>query len=268
MYVTLDELCGCEVHCSDGRLGKVQDLVLSRSAWRMRYAVVNLGPELENARVLLRLTETEQADVWRHRLSTSLTRRQLEWAPPYDAARSLTRRQEALLAKRCGWPPEWLLEAPHAEPVPVPLDSKRPVTDTEHTLEQMLCDEPETQSASRMIAAFTAFTSDRQVASVETLIVNTENWQIPCLVLTLAAAPRPVMLSARNVEAIDWLHKHIYLAETAEQIRRKPKYNQQAAARFDAIRRLTASSAEAAASALLNTPPGDRLTEAACAAQT
>ena len=256
MYVTLDELCGCEVHCSDGRFGKVRTSSCP-VAWRC-YAVVNLGPELKNA-ASSPLDGDGRADVCAI-ASTSLTRRQLRWAPPYDAARSLTRRQEALLAKRCGWPPEWLLEAPHAEPVPVPLDSKRPVTDTEHTLEQMLCDEPETQSASRMIAAFTAFTSDRQVASVETLIVNTENWQIPCLVLTLAAAPRPVMLSARNVEAIDWLHKHIYLAETAEQIRRKPKYNQQAAARFDAIRRLTASSAEAAASALLNTPPGDRLT--------
>ena len=104
----------------------------------------------------------------------------------------------------------------------------------------MLSDECETQSASRMIAAFSASTSDGHNISIETIIINPQDWQVPCMAVRLASAAKSVVLPTRTVAAIDWLTKHIYLDEEADTIAHAPRWRNRLDARTALMQQLDA----------------------------
>jgi len=239
IYVSVQELCGSAVLCRDGAVGKVSDIILSRSTWCARYAVVDLEIEMGAGRVLLPLTGNEAVDILRRQLRTDQPASELEWAPTYDSPRPLTRNQEKILSRRCGWPSEWI--ASPDRPIftaALPQFRETPFAPHDGELELMLCDSPETQSATHLIAAFTASGSDERPISIQTLIINAGDWRIPYMAAKCGPTARAAVLPATAISAIDWLHKHIYLACDAEMIARAPRFQPQIAARAAMTRRL------------------------------
>ncbi|MBE0537489.1 MAG: hypothetical protein IH624_17635 [Phycisphaerae bacterium] len=240
MHISVQEFCGCAVRCLDGLTANITDVLISRSAWLARYAVVSLGPELGNAHVMLPLTDAERVDSRRRCLSVQLTSRDLEWAAPCDRARPLTGRQERLLSERYDWPCGWLNGVRSAPPLPaLPDDPHKPITESERALENLLADGSDMQAAAPMITGFTASTTDGAEGAIETLLINIDDWRIPYLAVQVGAA-RAVVLPTHRLRGIDWLHKHVHLADDAKTISGGPRFRSHGPARIDLARRLEA----------------------------
>jgi sporulation protein YlmC with PRC-barrel domain len=77
-------LAGLHIHCSDGRIGHVEDFVVDDRSWSVCYLVVDTRNWWPGKRVLIesRLIESIR---WRNReIHVALTRQQIERRPPYE----------------------------------------------------------------------------------------------------------------------------------------------------------------------------------------
>ncbi len=99
------------VQAADGDLGHVQGLLVDEETWAIRYVVVDTSRWWLGHQVLIAPQWIENVSYRDATVSVSLTRQAVKYAPPYDPAVKLDRKQEAEIHKHYGRRGYWAREA-------------------------------------------------------------------------------------------------------------------------------------------------------------
>jgi hypothetical protein len=95
------------IHATDGEVGHVGGFLIDDETWTIRYLVVNTSNWWVGHKVLV-APQWISGVHWSDRtVSVDLSREQVKAAPPYDAAATLHRPDEAGLHTHYGRPPYW-----------------------------------------------------------------------------------------------------------------------------------------------------------------
>jgi hypothetical protein len=101
------EVAGYSISATDGKVGHVEDFILSDEDWIVRYIVVNAGTWLSGKRVLVS-PEWAHEILWRDRtVLLDLSREEIRNSPPYDPNQPVNRQDEVHLYDFYGRPKYW-----------------------------------------------------------------------------------------------------------------------------------------------------------------
>jgi hypothetical protein len=103
------------VHASDGDIGHVAGLLVDERSWAIRYVIVNTSNWWLGHKVLIAAQWIDNVSWAESHISVNLTRAAVKASPPFDAAASLTREQEARIHAHYGRVGYWPREAKGAE---------------------------------------------------------------------------------------------------------------------------------------------------------
>ncbi len=101
------EVAGYSIAALDGKVGHVEDFILSDEEWIVRYLVVNAGAWLSGKRVLVS-PEWVREILWRDRtVLLELAREEIRNSPAYDPNQPVNRQDEVRLYDFYGRPRYW-----------------------------------------------------------------------------------------------------------------------------------------------------------------
>lgn len=104
---SMREVAGYSISATDGKVGHVEDFILSDEDWIIRYIVVNAGTWLSGKRVLVS-PEWAHEILWRDRtVLLDLSREEIRNSPPYDPSQPVNRQDEVHLYDFYGRPKYW-----------------------------------------------------------------------------------------------------------------------------------------------------------------
>lgn len=95
------------IEATDGPVGEVTDLYFDDEAWGIRYLVVQTGTWFSSRKVLISPMGAGKPDWDTHKLPVSLTRDQIENAPPIDTDMPVTRQHETEYLDYYNYPYYW-----------------------------------------------------------------------------------------------------------------------------------------------------------------
>jgi hypothetical protein len=102
-----EQVRGYEVRASDGRLGRVDDMLIEDLTWRIRYLDVATGRWRRTTHVLVAPEWIEAISSDEATIALSLPSATLDNAPRYDPARPIDREFERALYTCCGHAGSW-----------------------------------------------------------------------------------------------------------------------------------------------------------------
>jgi uncharacterized protein YrrD len=216
------DFIGCEVHASDGDIGRVSDIYFDDETWTVRYFVVKTGAWLFGRRVLVSLSAVkEDMDDCIH---TTLTREQVKRAPDADTEKPISRRYELEYAQHFGWPPYWRgagLWGPGPRP-----GSVRHGQEIEEPMEVEEDLEASRLRSLKEIIEYCVMGKDDEIGHVDDFLVDDESWKIQYVVVDCGKwfKDRLVLMAPAWMSDIHWPNRSISTPLTREQAKAAPRY--------------------------------------------
>ncbi len=224
------EMRGYSILASDGRIGKVSDILFDDQTWMIRWVVVNPEQWLEDRKVLLPIIALGHIDAGREEFSVRLLRQQVKDSPDIDTDRSVSRHMEAAVYDHYGWTPYWgtgffmggggylggAMGAPY-------LQSRQPAarppefsgrTDDAH-LRSM-----------KAVEGYDIHATDGNIGHLEDFLVEDVDWSIRYLVANTNSwwLGHKVVASPHIVEHIDWAHRLVSVKVDKKALKAGPAY--------------------------------------------
>lgn len=107
MLLAGSALKGYAIEASDGRMGKVSDVLFDDTTWKLRWMVVDTGTWLKGRKVLVHPSALGEADYGRQELRVHLSRAQVEGSPNIATDQPVSRQMQDDLYGYYGWDPVW-----------------------------------------------------------------------------------------------------------------------------------------------------------------
>ena len=101
------EVSGYYIGATDGEIGHVDDLLVERESWAVRYLIADTGNWLPGRKVLIAPPWAREIDWGDREVRVDLSRRQVEESPEYNPAASVEQDYEARLHEHYGETPYW-----------------------------------------------------------------------------------------------------------------------------------------------------------------
>lgn len=228
MLRSFDDIQGYRLDATDGEIGHVEDVYFDDQAWSVRYVVVRTGSWLFGRHVLIAPAVLGAADWKDGALPTSLSKAQIEAAPPVESNLPVSRQQEADLISHFNWPCYWGAYAPLAaasgdevnvasatdDLVPTPRNEDGSIPD------------PDLRSG-REVCGYHVHASDGELGHIDDLIIDDEAWQIRYAVLELRnlLPGRKVLFAPQWLSQIEWGLRRVTTDRTQQQIQDSPPYD-------------------------------------------
>ncbi len=197
---SLKSLLGCRVTAADGGLGKVQDLLVDVSSWRVAYALLPSPGILSGGRTALNLWHCGLPQAGAKAIPTSLTIEQAR-----DGSPTVLGQFEEARERRFGG------KTGRADGVPVEAFERRA------EVEEVKKPTSSWESLSRMLE-YSILASERRCGSVGDLLFEPGNWEV----LYLVAESWPWKRKGAVLVPIDWV-KDVNWAKRAVQLSASPE---------------------------------------------
>jgi hypothetical protein len=104
---SVKEVSGYDIQALDDKVGHVEDFLLDRNNWAIRYLVVDTRNWLPGRKVLVSPDWAGSVDWKRSRVHLRMDRKAIETSPEYDRERPLRREDEAALFNHYDRKPHW-----------------------------------------------------------------------------------------------------------------------------------------------------------------
>jgi hypothetical protein len=179
--------------------------------------------------VLISPISIGEADGTTRTLKLSLTKSQIESAPPLDSDAPVSRQYEIAFNQYYDWPPYWGGSSVWgAHPIPWMLQERmRHQQEVEREILESADDAPNLRSAGE-VTGYGIRSADDRIGHVEDFIVDTMPWMIRYLVVDTSnwlPASRKVLVAPDWVQEVNWIQKRVAVALTKEQIKESPEYD-------------------------------------------
>ncbi|HZS81350.1 MAG TPA: PRC-barrel domain-containing protein [Stellaceae bacterium] len=103
-----EDVLGHRVHASDGEIGHIDDFLLDREGWAIRYLVVDTGDWWPGKKVLVAPQWMQEIDWPDRAIYCELSRAEVQSSPEFDPARPFEREAEERLHRHYRKPGYWL----------------------------------------------------------------------------------------------------------------------------------------------------------------
>jgi hypothetical protein len=203
---------GSTLTATDGRVGRVRDVLFDDRTWSVEYLVVHTGRWLSGHTVLLVPSALATIDAQRHAVRARLTRDEVDAAPPMDAHPSVSRMHEARLSEYLAfpWPAYWAGPDQRGEvPAPAIAWARR--------LARVLPRRPaRVEGHIRSLRAITGYAieaTDGRTGRVVDLLAGDDPWTIDALAVDVRRwwpGPR-VRVAISHVTGIDWVGRSVHV---------------------------------------------------------
>ena len=203
MLLLARHMQGGSVEASDGKIGKLCDLLFDEQDWTIRHLVLDGGTWLNRRRVTLPPDLVQRRDWPDHRLSVAgLTRRQVIDSPNVETHVPLGQPTQDDEATIVNWEIYWI----HA------MDHPWQIADDQH------CSTQETGGyhieGTDALGHVADFLIDDKAWTVRYLVIDTRNWW----------PGKWVLVAPSRVEAIDGQSRTLRLGLTRDSIEHSPQY--------------------------------------------
>jgi hypothetical protein len=105
---SINEVMGYAIAAIDDEIGEVQDFLVDREEWEVRYLLVDTGSWLPGKKVLVSPRSVREVSWSGERIRVDLSRAQVEASPEYDPEAAVERDYEARLHRHYGLAPYWI----------------------------------------------------------------------------------------------------------------------------------------------------------------
>ncbi len=222
MLVSLTELRSYRVECTDGDIGRIDDLIFFRGEWVVRYVVADA--EEMGTRPFLDVADIDRVDLRRHVLRVNLSQddvanartEDIEPPPPDKPEEDGDEDQEI-----CGWPPFWRDEERKTPAMGPGADEEEPGKNPD--VEEF--EGPQPQLANDLAGSYSIQTDGGETGTLRDFIIEGQTWKIPYLVVDMSLPARRVLLATDYVQRVDWLAGRMHVSLSMDDIAASPVFH-------------------------------------------
>ncbi|HKF23668.1 MAG TPA: PRC-barrel domain-containing protein [Candidatus Angelobacter sp.] len=203
MFHTLHELHDDRVVATDGRIGRIHNILFDDRSWKIRYFVVDLKDWLTRREVVIAANVADQPDWRRKLLPVRITKEEVRHSPDVDSAKPVARQQEIAFKEHYGWPLTWghirgevfIPPAPTGCEYPVPSEEDRHLRSANHLYGYEL------HKKSQVIGRLENFVLDSNSWSISYLEIRAGDWLYR----------QSFLIATTNVESLSWARHQVNL---------------------------------------------------------
>jgi len=232
MLWSTKELRDLHLAARDGDVGSVREIYFDDERWTVRYLVVRTGSWLAGRDVLVSPHAVERLDREAGRAQLTLTRAQLEGAPPISADRPVSRQEESSFHDHYGYPYYWVGPGVWgALPYPLPVaatpaldDAAQRAAAARERAERENAD-PHLRSSAEVIG-YTLRATDDTIGGVDDFLFDDRTWTIEHLVVDTTPwwPGGEVLLPRRVLERIHGWKREASVAIDRQTVKDAPGY--------------------------------------------
>lgn len=218
MLKHVSELIGMSLEATDGKVGKVKDLLLDERWWTVRYIVADTGGWLNENKVLVspRMIIDSAGSMAEGTLYVRASKSVIEACPPLDQDAPVTRRYELEHARHFRHSPYWLgAEVWGLGALPELLP---PAPDEMFRHEEAMDDIDRCHlfSASEMLGYEVEHANGQVEGKVDDFVLACRPWLMRWLVIDLGGwfDKEPICIPPSSIRRIDWEAKRLILSTT------------------------------------------------------
>lgn len=234
-----NDLRGLKIRATDGDIGKVDQFLFDDEHWTIRYIVVNTAGWLLKELVLLSPRSIAGVDWDDRRIDVSLTREQVEQAPPIATDQPVSRQMETELASYYGYHPYWYgpgLWGGTGYPFGAGVAAGYPAMVAEEQAQSAVAgdgepgEEPQGDQhlrSTREVSGYAIHALDGDIGHVDDFLMDDETWAIRYLVIQAGGwwSGKEVVIAPRWATGISWGERTVSVDLTREQIKESPEYD-------------------------------------------
>jgi len=218
MLKNASELMGMSLEATDGKVGKVKDLLIDERWWTVRYLVADTGNWLGEHKVLVSpwMIVDSATSMAEGNLYVHASRAKIEECPPLDHDAPVSRRYEMEHARHFGHSPYWLgseVWGLGALPELLPPPPEEQFRHSEAMDEIENC---HLFSLSEMLGYQVEHANGSVEGKVADFVLACKPWKLVWLVIDLGSwfDKEPVCVPPTSIATIDWMAKRIVLSTT------------------------------------------------------
>jgi uncharacterized protein YrrD len=212
------------LHATDGEVGQVQELYFEDRHWIVRYLVVRTGGWLLGRDVLVVPRAVRAIDEAAQAMHLTLTKKQIEEAPPIDRAKPISRQYEETYYKHFNWAPYWQ-PGPGGLGGTVPFPAIPPA----EVIPQLVEDKPEPFGlrSSNEVTGYRLHATDGDIGHVEDLVIDDQEWLVRYVeVDTRNWLPgKKVLVGTARIDRISWADSSVAVSLPRNAIESAPAYD-------------------------------------------
>ncbi len=212
------EIIGMSVETTDGKVGKVKDLLVDDRWWTIRYLVTDTGSWLSEHKVLVspQMIVDSAGSMAEGTLYVRATKKQIEDCPPLDRDATVSRRYEREYARYYRQSPYWFGSEVWGVGALPDLLPPPPEEQSRHEEALKDIDNCHLFSTSEMMGFSVEHADGSVQGTVEDFVVVCRPWLVRWLVLDLGGwfNREPVCIPRSSIRYIDWLAKRVVLTTT------------------------------------------------------
>lgn len=218
MLKNVTELIGMSIEATDGRVGKVKDLLIDDRWWTIRYLVTDTGSWLSEHKVLVspQMIVDSAGSMAEGTLYVRASRKQIEDCPSLDQDASVSRRYENEHARYFGHSPYWLGSEVWGVGALPELLPPPPEEDARHEEALKDIDNCHLFSAFEMMGYAVEHSDGTVEGTVDDFVLVCRPWLLRWLVIDLGGwfNREPVCIPRTSIRNIDWMAKRVVLTTT------------------------------------------------------
>lgn len=228
MYVGLREIKRLTIAATDGDIGVSKDILFDDRAWTVRYLYADTHKWLPlGDKVLISPIALRHIDLELEKIEVNLTKQMVKDSPSIDDHKTVSRDYEELYFKYFGYGYYWTGPGAWGEYAhPTALS---PAPEIAERTKEDLVDKTQGNHLRSIdeLQGYAVKTLDSSFGQVYDLILDTDNWEIPLIVIDtheMLPGGKKVLISPKNIKDINWVNQNISCDLTEDTIKHCPEY--------------------------------------------
>ncbi|MDX1645598.1 MAG: PRC-barrel domain-containing protein [Longimicrobiales bacterium] len=220
MLRSLKGILGYPLLAEDGEIGRCRDFLFDDAEWVVRYLEADTGKWIPRRRVLIAPTFLDEPDWPAGKLPVSLTKHEIEAAPPSELDLPVSRQHEEALADHFEVPRWW--EPPDDRDGD---EGRQPLDQASIEAAAPALEDPRLRSL-REVRGYDVQAVDGALGHVEDLMADDADWSIRYLVVDTGRwlPGRKVLISPLWLRELVWSDRRAVVELTRDQIEDSPPY--------------------------------------------
>lgn len=228
LYLT-STLQSCNVHATDGEMGKVKDIYFDDHDWAIRYAQVDTHKWLPARNVYVSPSSFKGVNKDEGLVEVNHTKETIKNSPTIPADSEISTANEASLTEYYGWNRYWMgggLWGASDRPV-VP---QIPAQDAENTARRSEMEMSENTNYVLLNESDTigmkVHGHDGNMGEITDLVFDDDNWKIQYLAVKFLKVPteRYYLIDALHITSLEWVEKDLYVDLKADYLDTQTSY--------------------------------------------
>lgn len=223
MLRAMKPLTGYKLCTSESIAGRCTDFLFDDQTWTVRYVVAKTGTWISNRRILLSPNSLQTSQDGQQVLTTSLSSKQIEEAPPLADDAPVSRQYQMIWATHYGATPYWSELGPLSKPRAThALANMKAQADHDEHLRSFA------ELCGYEIAAVAPDRHGDVLGRVEDFLLDVSRWKIRYVVVETEfswMSSRKVLVAPSLFDTVGWAEKNLYIELDGRKMKEFPEYD-------------------------------------------